>query len=72
MQSDRYTYYRRLAVQVKDAYRPPLALKALERMEKDVGEDSTVVLEDKIELYKLFDILRGKLEGKTWESKPVN
>ena len=50
-----FTHYRRLAVQIKDNFKPREALKGMERLQRRAEEDATLTLEDKIEVYKLID-----------------
>jgi hypothetical protein len=63
-QSKEYQYYRQLSNKVIESFQPREALQSLKLLRRKVGEDGTVSLEDKIELYKLFDFQEGNLENK--------
>ena len=56
-----YKRYATLSVQIRDNFKPIVALQGIDRLQRRVENDDTVGLEDKIELYKLFDTQRSLL-----------
>ena len=60
-QSNPFHYYRRLAVQIRDNFKPPQALEGMNRLQRRAENDDGLGLEDKIEVYKLIDMYKKKL-----------
>jgi hypothetical protein len=62
MQTEAYKYYRTLAVQVKDNFKPQQALEGLKRIEDRATQDTSLDLEEKVEFLKLLDFHRKTIQ----------